>query len=32
MAEIRLDARWLKAQTVFFELSEKFREDPLETS
>lgn len=29
MMEIRADARWLKAQTVFFELSEKFRADPL---
>jgi hypothetical protein len=29
MAEIRVDARWLKAQKVFFELSEKFRADPL---
>jgi hypothetical protein len=29
MAEIRADARWLKAQTAFFELSEKFRADPL---
>lgn len=30
MAEIRADARWLKAQAAFFELSEKFRADPLE--
>jgi hypothetical protein len=30
MAEIRTDARWLKAQAAFFELSEKFRADPLE--
>ncbi len=30
MAEIRTDARWLKAQKAFFELSEKFRADPLE--
>jgi hypothetical protein len=29
MLEIRADPRWLKAQTVFFELSEKFRADPL---
>ncbi len=29
MAEIRADARWLKAQAVFFELGEKFRTDPL---
>ncbi|HWA10779.1 MAG TPA: hypothetical protein VG838_15160 [Opitutaceae bacterium] len=29
MAEIRADPRWLKAQKVFFELSEKFRADPL---
>jgi hypothetical protein len=29
MVEIRADPRWLKAQTVFFELSEKFRADPL---
>jgi hypothetical protein len=29
MAEIRADARWLKAQAAFFELSEKFRHDPL---
>lgn len=28
-AEIRADARWLKAQTVFFDLCEKFRGDPL---
>ena len=30
MVEIRKDARWLKAQAAFFELSEKFRADPLE--
>jgi len=30
MAEIRHDPKWLKAQKVFFELSEKFRADPLE--
>jgi len=30
MAEIRRDPQWLKTQTVFFELSEKFRADPLE--
>lgn len=29
MAEIRQDARWLNAQTAFFELCEKFRADPL---
>jgi hypothetical protein len=29
MKEIRSDARWLKAQAVFFELGEKFRSDPL---
>lgn len=29
MAEIRRDPKWLKAQGVFFELSEKFRADPL---
>lgn len=29
MAVIRADARWLKAQKVFFEMSEKFRADPL---
>lgn len=29
MSEIRADPRWLKAQKVFFELSEKFRADPL---
>lgn len=29
MADIRSDPRWLKAQAVFFELSEKFRADPL---
>jgi hypothetical protein len=29
MVEIRADPRWLKAQTVFFELSERFRADPL---
>lgn len=30
MAEIRKDPKWLKAQAVFFELSEKFRADPLQ--
>lgn len=30
MAELRADPRWLKAQGAFFELSEKFRVDPLE--
>lgn len=29
MAEIRADKKWLKAQAVLFELSEKFRDDPL---
>ena len=29
MTDIRADPRWLKAQKVFFELSEKFRADPL---
>ena len=29
MAEIRGDARWLKAQAAFVDLSEKFRADPL---
>ena len=31
MAEIRADARWLKAQAAFVDLSEKFRTDPLES-
>ena len=31
MAEIRADARWLKAQAAFVDLSEKFRSDPLES-
>lgn len=30
LAEIRRDPKWLKAQAAFFELSEKFRADPLE--
>ena len=30
MAEIRADPRWLGAQAVLFELSEKFRADPLQ--
>jgi hypothetical protein len=30
MAEIRKDVKWLKAQAVFFELSEKFRAEPLQ--
>ena len=30
MTEIRADGRWLAAQAVLFELSEKFRADPLE--
>jgi hypothetical protein len=29
MEEIRVDPRWLGAQAVLFELSEKFRSDPL---
>ena len=29
MAEIRADAKWLGAQAVLFELTEKFRADPL---
>lgn len=29
MADIRRDPKWLKAQAVFFDLSQKFREDPL---
>ncbi len=31
MKEIRADARWLKAQVAFVDLSEKFRADPLLT-
>jgi hypothetical protein len=30
MAEIRADAKWLSAQAILFELTEKFRSDPLE--
>lgn len=30
MDEIRIDSKWLGAQAVLFELSEKFRADPLE--
>ncbi len=30
MAEIRRDSRWIKAQSAFVDLSEKFRGDPLE--
>jgi hypothetical protein len=30
MTEIRADTKWLAAQAVLFELSEKFRADPLE--
>lgn len=30
LAEIRADAKWLTAQAVLFELTEKFRADPLE--
>jgi hypothetical protein len=30
IAEIRADPRWVKAQAAFFELSEKFRADPLQ--
>ena len=29
MTEIRADSKWLGAQAVLFELSEKFRSDPL---
>jgi hypothetical protein len=31
MTEIRADAKWLLAQPALFELTEKFRADPLET-
>ena len=31
MSEIRADAKWLGVQALLFELSEKFRADPLET-
>jgi hypothetical protein len=31
MTEISADTKWLGAQVVLFELSEKFRADPLET-
>ena len=30
MDEIRADAKWLGAQAILFDLSEKFRADPLE--
>ncbi|HYP16586.1 MAG TPA: hypothetical protein VEQ65_05195 [Opitutus sp.] len=30
LAEIRADSKWLKAQAAFFDLSERFRADPLE--
>ncbi len=30
MADIRRDPKWLNAQSVFFELCEKFRADPLD--
>ncbi|HWA85458.1 MAG TPA: hypothetical protein VG710_04495 [Opitutus sp.] len=30
MSDIRSNPPWLKAQTVFFDLGEKFRADPLE--
>jgi hypothetical protein len=30
MTEIRSDAKWLGAQAILFELSEKFRADPLQ--
>jgi hypothetical protein len=30
MEEIRANSRWLGAQKILFELSEKFRADPLE--
>ena len=29
LAELRRDPKWLKAQPIFFSLSEKFRADPL---
>jgi hypothetical protein len=29
MVDIRADSRWLKAQTPFVDLTEKFRVDPL---
>ena len=29
LGEIRADPNWLKAQAIFFELGEKFRNDPL---
>ena len=29
LVEIRADPNWLKAQAIFFELGEKFRNDPL---
>jgi hypothetical protein len=29
LGEIRADRNWLKAQAIFFELGEKFRNDPL---
>jgi len=32
MDEIRTDGKWLGAQAVLFELTEKFRTDPLQTS
>ena len=32
MTEIRADSKWLGAQAVLFELSEKFRSDPLAIS
>ncbi len=32
MAEIRRDPQWLKAQAIFFNLSEKFRADPLDVT
>jgi hypothetical protein len=31
MTEIRADSKWLAVQAVLFELSEKFRADPLKT-
>ncbi|MEO7411936.1 MAG: hypothetical protein ABIZ81_01145 [Opitutaceae bacterium] len=31
MAELRADPQWLKAQAAFFELTEKFRADPLQS-
>lgn len=32
MTEIRADGKWLNVQAILFELSEKFRSDPLESA